>query len=314
MRQPVPLDRAGRQRDVSPTRRRTPWRTGPGANGGSAAAAGSSTSVAVSAVRRPCASPRGTAGEAGTGGGTPETITVVSGRHRRRRSAGGRVQVQQPHAGGPQPPSDRHRRHAAGDGEPEGGVVLDGGTHLPCVELVSVAPGRVTRRPGATGRARTARTSPAVRPRPGSPRPPAASRGVDVEGDAPGAQDPEPVGLAVLLEDPGAGGEGRSCAKSEQPRRGGRGPGRRGSRSLRPSRCRSRHRRPAPSAVPRSLVVQRVRLLGDVDADRAPHDAPAAADAAGAAELVVPGAEFVGGPLAVAAAWRTHGPVRRAGG
>lgn len=42
-------------------------------------------------------------------------------------------------------------------------------------------------------------------------------------------------------------------------------------------------------------------LLGDVDTDRAPHDAAPAADAPGAVELVVPGAEFMGGPLPVAA-------------
>ena len=41
-------------------------------------------------------------------------------------------------------------------------------------------------------------------------------------------------------------------------------------------------------------------LLGDVDAHRAPGDAAAAADAARAAELVEPGGELVGHPLAVA--------------
>ena len=51
-----------------------------------------------------------------------------------------------------------------------------------------------------------------------------------------------------------------------------------------------------------SLVADRGQLLGDVDPDRAPGDAAAAADAAGAAELVVPGAELVGEPLAVARA------------
>src|SRR5699024_6508858 len=41
-------------------------------------------------------------------------------------------------------------------------------------------------------------------------------------------------------------------------------------------------------------------LLGDVDAGRAPGDASPAADAAGGAELLVPGAQLVGDPLAVA--------------
>src|SRR4029453_5827889 len=43
---------------------------------------------------------------------------------------------------------------------------------------------------------------------------------------------------------------------------------------------------------------------GDVDRDGAPGDAAAATDAAGAAELVVPGAELVGQPLAVAGSRR----------
>src|SRR3989440_12003093 len=47
---------------------------------------------------------------------------------------------------------------------------------------------------------------------------------------------------------------------------------------------------------------ERGGLLGDVDADRAPGDAPAAAHAARLAELVVPGAELVGQPLPVPAA------------
>src|SRR5512133_2033007 len=44
----------------------------------------------------------------------------------------------------------------------------------------------------------------------------------------------------------------------------------------------------------------RRELLGYVDADGTPGDAAAAADAAGGAELVVPGAELVRQPLAVA--------------
>src|SRR5439155_26958976 len=43
-------------------------------------------------------------------------------------------------------------------------------------------------------------------------------------------------------------------------------------------------------------------LLGDVDPHGAPHDAPPASDTAGAAELVVPGAQLVGEPLPVPAA------------
>ena len=42
------------------------------------------------------------------------------------------------------------------------------------------------------------------------------------------------------------------------------------------------------------------RLLGDVDADRAPGDAAAAADAAGGVELIPPAGELVRHPLAVA--------------
>ena len=53
------------------------------------------------------------------------------------------------------------------------------------------------------------------------------------------------------------------------------------------------------------------QLLGDVDPDRAPGDAAAAADAARAAELVVPGAELVRQPLAVARAAATAGCCRR---
>src|SRR5271157_4675400 len=41
-------------------------------------------------------------------------------------------------------------------------------------------------------------------------------------------------------------------------------------------------------------------LFGDIDAYRTPGDAAAAADAAGAAELVMPGGQFVSQPLAVA--------------
>src|SRR5262245_23326132 len=48
------------------------------------------------------------------------------------------------------------------------------------------------------------------------------------------------------------------------------------------------------------------RFLGDVDADRAPGDAPAAAHAPRCAELIVPGAQLVRDPLAVAAG--TRGP------
>src|SRR6478735_3489539 len=50
------------------------------------------------------------------------------------------------------------------------------------------------------------------------------------------------------------------------------------------------------------LAADRGRLLRDVDPDRAPRDASAAADAAARAELVVPRGELVGHPLAVAGA------------
>src|SRR5690242_19366268 len=78
------------------------------------------------------------------------------------------------------------------------------------------------------------------------------------------------------------------------------------------------HARPVPRGSRRSLGTtfgggirrggvrcfrpQRRDLFGDVDAHRAPHDAPPAADAARAAELVVPGAQLVGEPLPVPAA------------
>ena len=52
----------------------------------------------------------------------------------------------------------------------------------------------------------------------------------------------------------------------------------------------------------RLAVADGAHLLGDVDADRAPGDAAAAADAAGRAELVDPGGELVGHPLAIARA------------
>src|SRR5512147_1121864 len=48
------------------------------------------------------------------------------------------------------------------------------------------------------------------------------------------------------------------------------------------------------------ILHQRMRLFGDVDADRAPRDAAAAPDAAGAPVLVMPGAELVHQPLAIA--------------
>ena len=41
-------------------------------------------------------------------------------------------------------------------------------------------------------------------------------------------------------------------------------------------------------------------FFGEIDADRAPRDAAPAADAAGAAELVLPRGPLVGYPLAVA--------------
>ena len=55
------------------------------------------------------------------------------------------------------------------------------------------------------------------------------------------------------------------------------------------------------------LPRQRGHLLGDVDAGRAPRDAPSTSDAPGAAELVVPGAELVGQPVPVSGLSRvTH--------
>ena len=65
-------------------------------------------------------------------------------------------------------------------------------------------------------------------------------------------------------------------------------------------------------SIGRLLVgrADRGQLLGHVDPDRAPGDAAPAADAAGGAELVVPGAELVRQPLAVARA--AAGPDRAA--
>src|SRR6188472_3398221 len=54
--------------------------------------------------------------------------------------------------------------------------------------------------------------------------------------------------------------------------------------------------------LPHVAGADRSRLLCDVDGDRAPSDAPSAADATGAAELVDPGRELVGHPLPVARA------------
>src|ERR1019366_178149 len=62
-----------------------------------------------------------------------------------------------------------------------------------------------------------------------------------------------------------------------------------------------------PRIAHRLAVADRPRLLGDVDADRAPRDAAPAAHAPGAAELVDPGGQLVGHPLAIARArGRTH--------
>src|SRR5579864_734802 len=64
--------------------------------------------------------------------------------------------------------------------------------------------------------------------------------------------------------------------------------------------------RHSTSAVARS---DRRRLLGDVDADRAPGDASTASHTARGLELIPPCAQLVGHPLAVAAA---HGGSYRA--
>ena len=90
--------------------------------------------------------------------------------------------------------------------------------------------------------------------------------------------------------------------------RGRRGPGDCGSRVPVPApRSGQRDRRAADAARAgdlrhrhRSDAGDDRQLLADVDADRAPGDAPPAADAAARAELVPPGRELVGQPLAVA--------------
>ncbi len=83
-----------------------------------------------------------------------------------------------------------------------------------------------------------------------------------------------------------------------------------------------RDQRPGPGGAghPRSCLGllassgEAGRFRRDVDADRAPGDAPAAADAAGTAELVVPGAELVTEPLPVPARPRLpHAPAVHVG-
>ena len=94
------------------------------------------------------------------------------------------------------------------------------------------------------------------------------------------------------------------------------------ARSRRSARARRRRARRRAARRARTCVkrvaspcsfgrADRGQLLGDVDPDRAPGDAAAAADAARAAELVVPGAELVGQPLPVARAGRSAGCCRR---
>ena len=81
------------------------------------------------------------------------------------------------------------------------------------------------------------------------------------------------------------------------------------SSALRPWKTRTSLRQSlqsSPSSPPLGRADRR-QLLGHVDPDRAPGDAAAAADAARAVELVVPGAELVGQPLAVARRGRTAG-------
>src|SRR6478752_8499229 len=58
----------------------------------------------------------------------------------------------------------------------------------------------------------------------------------------------------------------------------------------------------AMPGIPQVAGADRCRFLCDVDGDRAPSDAPSAADATGGAELVDPGRELVGHPLPVARA------------
>src|SRR5690349_21921810 len=68
----------------------------------------------------------------------------------------------------------------------------------------------------------------------------------------------------------------------------------------RPSNTGDARRRVSIVSIGSVRCSDRGQLLGHVDADRAPGDAAPAADAAGRAELVVPGAELVRQPLAVA--------------
>src|SRR4051812_33125854 len=54
----------------------------------------------------------------------------------------------------------------------------------------------------------------------------------------------------------------------------------------------------------RGAIADRVHLLGNIDPDRAPGNAPPTSDTPRTSELIDPGGEFVGHPLAIAGLWR----------
>ena len=174
-------------------------------------------------------------------------------------------------------------------------------------------------RPAQAERRRRAR----ARSAPGSPgRPPGSSgrgrRGRKRETEIGAA---EKAGRAAITNWPGSPGEQPPVGRPQVEGHGVRGLAGRCRRRGR-SRSRRARARSAPGAGsprPARAASGRARrdgrelwhrdgsdagddreLLADVDADRAPGDAPAAADAAARPELVPPGRELVGQPLAVA--------------
>ena len=165
------------------------------------------------------------------------------------------------------------------------------------------------RRPGrrtATGKGGRASSSPTAAPGPDrldDDRPPPGR--VDLDGDPSPADKVEGVGRIALGQQQLAGAEGHVPGAARHLGR--------------------RHRRASPPAAdapatssaigvrhgasPGDVADDRTapslrpdggRLLGEVDADRTPGDAPAAPHAARGIELVPPGRELVGEPLAVA--------------
>ena len=194
---------------------------------------------------------------------------------------------------------------------PNAGSSSIGRTDLCGVELDGPAPARVAVAPRCQRYGSNSQDQPSSSP--------AAQRLHDHGSRAPGrwasrATRPERriqnrSGLGVLFEDRGrpAGKEPRG--RSRAAARGG--PAGRAARKLAaPAGVTASPRGGARVAFPR----QRVGLLGDVDAHRAPHDAPAAATQPELPNWSYQVPEFVGGPLPVAAVRGLPGPGRRGGG